>query len=206
MDVRTVFVNAAEDHRLATDFPTPIQTESVWSDGHFFVNERAIEPPAGEGWSQPPPETVPQQEFSLLSDGKRGLAILNRGLPEAAAQKGPTGGATLGNRRSTVTSRSKKRVKTNHESTEVSQLTCHGCADRQCTVGQLSPGQTIQGTRLVLASVACFLVPLILALVGTALCRFSPTAQLLGATAGLTIGMVGWGLVGRLFEIPEEAA
>ena len=97
-------------------------------------------------------------------------------------------------------------MKTNHESTENSHPMCHGCADQRCATGQPASEPTVCGTRLVLASVVCFLVPLVFALVGTVLFRFSPTAQLLGATAGLVIGMFLWGLVARRFEIPEEAA
>ena len=97
-------------------------------------------------------------------------------------------------------------MKTDPQSTKVSHPMCHGCSDHQCAVGQPVQGQAIRGSRLVLASIACFLIPLVLALVGTFVCRFSPTAQLLGATTGLVIGMVFWGLVARLFEMPEGAA
>ena len=63
------------------------------SDGHFHVNERPLARPEGEDWVQPPPATMPQQEFSLLqSPGGGGVALFNRGLPEieAVAREGGT--------------------------------------------------------------------------------------------------------------------
>lgn len=84
IEVETLFENCVKDHRLRVSFPTGIETESVLSDGHFYVNERSIRPPSPEGadWVQPPQATVPQQDFSAVQDGRRGLAILSRGLPE----------------------------------------------------------------------------------------------------------------------------
>jgi alpha-mannosidase len=89
------FENRARDHRLRALFSTPVVTDTVLSDGHFLLSERPIEKPDGAGWVQPPPATYPQQEFSLLSDGDRGLALLNRGLPEIEATRGEDGEATL---------------------------------------------------------------------------------------------------------------
>ena len=95
VDVEVSFDNRARDHRLRALFQTPLVTGTVLSDGHFLINERPIERPDGTGWVQPPPATYPQQEFSLLSDGERGLALLNRGLPEIEAARGEGGEATL---------------------------------------------------------------------------------------------------------------
>jgi len=95
IEVEMDFENRARDHRLRALFPTPLATSTVLSDGHFLINERPIEKPDGAGWVQPPPATYPQQEFSLLSDGERGLALLNRGLPEIEASRGENGEATL---------------------------------------------------------------------------------------------------------------
>lgn len=93
LDLR--FDNRAKDHRLRARFPTPIQTDTIVSDGHFYINHRPIEQPSGDGWVQPPSGTYPQQEFSLVQDGARGLAVLNRGLPEIAALPGDAGCAGL---------------------------------------------------------------------------------------------------------------
>jgi len=97
VDIDVRFVNNVEDHRLRAIFPSGIRTESVISDGHYFSNERPIEKPDGEGWRQPPADTYPQQDFSLMEDGVAGLAVLNQGLPEIEAMKMPdgTGGLAL---------------------------------------------------------------------------------------------------------------
>ena len=95
VEVEMDFENGARDHRLRALFPTPVVTDTVLSDGRFLLNERPLEKPDGTGWVQPPPATYPQQEFSLVSDGERGLAVLNRGLPEIEAARGKDGGARL---------------------------------------------------------------------------------------------------------------
>ena len=95
VEVELLFDNKAKDHRLRAVFPTPIQTDTVVSDGHFYVNHRAIDQEDGEDWLQPPSGTYPQQDFSLLQDGTRGLAIFNRGLPETAPFRTRQGGTGL---------------------------------------------------------------------------------------------------------------
>jgi len=86
-DVTLVFDNRVEDHRLRARFPVPFAAETLVSDGHFLVHERPLRAPSGEGWAQPWPNAYPQQDFSLLQDGRRGLAVLARGLPEVAAER-----------------------------------------------------------------------------------------------------------------------
>jgi alpha-mannosidase len=94
VDVETVFDNRAGDHRLRAVFPTAVTTDRLVSDGHFHVNDRALARPAGEDWVQPPPGTMPQQEFSLLeSPGGGGLALFNLGLPEIEGVIGDDGTA-----------------------------------------------------------------------------------------------------------------
>ena len=44
---------------------------------------------------QRPSGTYPQQDFSLVQDGERGLAVLNRGLPEIAASRNCDGQTKL---------------------------------------------------------------------------------------------------------------
>jgi alpha-mannosidase len=77
--------NRACDHRLRALFPAGVRSRALETDGHFRVGACALDrPPAGD-WSQPPPETHPQQEFALVREAGRGLAVLVRGLPEVAA-------------------------------------------------------------------------------------------------------------------------
>jgi mannosylglycerate hydrolase len=91
LDVRVD--NLADDHRLRVRFPTPLAADTVLSDGHFAPIRRTVERPAGEGWVQPPPATVPQLDWSAVEEGGRGLAVLVRGLPEVEAfrEDGRTG-------------------------------------------------------------------------------------------------------------------
>jgi alpha-mannosidase len=91
VDVEIRFDNRAEDHRLRIEFPTPVATDEIVSDGPFLIHRRPVDPPAGEGWVQPPPGTVPQHDFSVVEGEGGGLAVFNRGLPEAQAVRGPTG-------------------------------------------------------------------------------------------------------------------
>ena len=93
--VETRFDNRVRDHRLRTRFPTGLDVDHFWSDGHFMVNRRPVDPPGGDGWVQPPPGTSPQQGFSLAQDADGGLAVLNRGLPEIEAHRGADGGVEL---------------------------------------------------------------------------------------------------------------
>ncbi len=95
IDVELSFDNRAEDHRLRAVFPTTVKTDLVLSDGQFYINERPMEQPEGADWVQPPSGTYPQQEFTLQHDGSRGLAVLNRGLPEIQAVRDDSAKSSL---------------------------------------------------------------------------------------------------------------
>lgn len=82
VELRVRLMNRVRDHRLRICFPSDIATDHVWVEGHFDVLARAIEPPVGTGWTQPPVPTSHQRGFVDLNDGQAGLALLNRGLPE----------------------------------------------------------------------------------------------------------------------------
>ena len=83
--------NQAEDHRLRLRLRTGCATDHVWADGHYDVLKRAVRPPDGAGWFQAPRATSHQRRFVAVSDGERGLAVLNRGLPEYEAIPGDRG-------------------------------------------------------------------------------------------------------------------
>jgi hypothetical protein len=90
--------NRAEDHRLRVHFPTPIVTDRSWAEGHFDVLERPVALPSGtEDWMEQPIGTHPQLTFVDVSDGQRGVMLLNRGLPEYEVLPGAAeqGGVTL---------------------------------------------------------------------------------------------------------------
>jgi alpha-mannosidase len=69
---------------LRAVFPTGVASDTVISDGHFQLVERPVDRPEGEDWVQPPPETIPQCEFTSVGNG---LAVLARGLPEVEARR-----------------------------------------------------------------------------------------------------------------------
>ena len=79
VEIETQIANCAKDHRLRALFASGADTEIAHADGHFDVVARPIQPPADwHGAST----FAPQQAFVAVEDGERGLAILNRGLPE----------------------------------------------------------------------------------------------------------------------------
>ncbi|HEX6819453.1 MAG TPA: glycoside hydrolase family 38 C-terminal domain-containing protein [Ktedonobacterales bacterium] len=88
-EIRTTVENAARDHRLRVLFPVPFVAETADAEGVFDVTTRPAQrtgPEPGEPawllWMETPVNTHPQKRFVDISDGTRGLAILNRGLPE----------------------------------------------------------------------------------------------------------------------------
>ncbi len=72
--------NRAEDHLLSAVFEVPFSTGIVDVDEGFLVVERRIDPPAAVGWVEQPSGLMHQRRFVDVSDGRRGLAVLNRGL------------------------------------------------------------------------------------------------------------------------------
>jgi len=87
LDFRTIVDNQAKDHRLRVRFPTGIQTDSVHAEGQFHVIQRKIQLPDATGWAEPPVPEHPHQTFVSLTDGQRGFTLINKGLPEYAAEK-----------------------------------------------------------------------------------------------------------------------
>ncbi|MFH1007683.1 MAG: glycoside hydrolase family 38 C-terminal domain-containing protein [Candidatus Latescibacterota bacterium] len=94
VDIRTEIDNKAQDHRFRALFPTSIATNESTSEGQFVVLTRSMDHPSAEGWEEPPLPQEPQQAYTDLTDGRRGLMVVNQGLPEYEPQKGDqvTGG------------------------------------------------------------------------------------------------------------------
>ena len=90
IDVRVEFDNRVKDHRLRVLFGTGIETESSLAGGHFTVERRPVDPLPGEGLIEKV-STHPQKEFVMLNNGKRGLAVISRGLPEYEVIRGKKG-------------------------------------------------------------------------------------------------------------------
>lgn len=84
VDIHTVVDNRARDHRLRVHFPVPLVTSSARYDGHFDVVRRPLGLPTGDtsDWIEQPAAEQPQRHFVEVSDGRLGLLVANRGLPE----------------------------------------------------------------------------------------------------------------------------
>jgi mannosylglycerate hydrolase len=96
VDIHTEVDNRASDHRLRVHFPLPFSAQEADYDGHFEIVRRPLALPAfDDTWVEQPRPEKPQRAFTSLSDGKIGLTIANRGLPEAEALKTPSGPAEI---------------------------------------------------------------------------------------------------------------
>ncbi|MDI3548735.1 MAG: 2-O-(6-phospho-alpha-D-mannosyl)-D-glycerate hydrolase [Halanaerobiales bacterium] len=82
IDFETTFNNKVKDHRLRVEFPTNIDTDVVYAEGHFDVVERPIQVPDSEGWVEKAYKTAHNSGFVSLYDKNSGFSLLNRGLPE----------------------------------------------------------------------------------------------------------------------------
>ncbi|WBL35682.1 hypothetical protein O0235_12995 [Tepidiforma flava] len=83
IEFRVTVDNLAQDHRLRALVPLPFEPERLLTENHFYVAERPLAPPPWNGESaEQPPTTFPQKTFAAVEAGGRGLALLNRGLPE----------------------------------------------------------------------------------------------------------------------------
>ena len=96
IDIETDVDNRARDHRLRVHFPTDVRTEHAHAEQHFGVLRRPAAPPADDGaCAETPIATYPQKSFVDVSDGQRGLAVANRGLPEYEALQEMDGTVTI---------------------------------------------------------------------------------------------------------------
>jgi alpha-mannosidase len=95
VEFETKVANAAKDHRLRVLFPVPFSCDVVAAEGAFEVTRRPVDyrmedkkdadsvtEQSWSDWAETPVNTQPQRRFADLSDGERGLAVLNHGLPE----------------------------------------------------------------------------------------------------------------------------
>ena len=84
LDLEVTFDNHARDHRLRMIFPSDVNTDLSEASAQFDVVSHSIRvvPVSDEAWVEDAPTTFPQQDWVDLSDGQRGLCVINRGLPE----------------------------------------------------------------------------------------------------------------------------
>ena len=98
LDIQTTVNNGtpdsprACDHRLRVHFPLPYNTTEAYYDGHFEIVCRPVGLPVyDDSWVEEPRPEVPQRLFTSTTDGKLGLVLANRGLPEIEVIRTPNG-------------------------------------------------------------------------------------------------------------------
>jgi alpha-mannosidase/mannosylglycerate hydrolase len=86
VEVETVVHNTVRDHRLRVLFPSgAAEAQTYLADTPFDVVERKIALRADNPiYREPEIDAKPQQSFSAVFDGQRGLAVISSGLLEAA--------------------------------------------------------------------------------------------------------------------------
>lgn len=89
VEVASTIHNCAGDHRLQVLFPTGAQSDTYLADTPFDVVTRPIPLRADNHlYRELEVETRPQQSWTAIFDGARGLAIVSTGLLESAVQDG----------------------------------------------------------------------------------------------------------------------
>lgn len=84
VEISTDVDTPVRDHRLRVKFPSGVKADYSDAEGSFDVLHRPVklDRVAAANWVDKEVGIQPQQSFVDLSDGKRGLTILNRGLRE----------------------------------------------------------------------------------------------------------------------------
>ncbi len=83
VDIKTKINNTARDHRFSVLFPTGIKAEYAYAAGHFNVDKRPVVRAIDDkGTYYPEMQTLPQQSFVDVNNGKTGFAVINSGLNE----------------------------------------------------------------------------------------------------------------------------
>lgn len=95
VEIRTEFYNRARDHRLRALFPTGFRAEHSVAETAFGTVERPTKAQDSTGWREEDTATYAQQRFVCLESEYRGLAVLNKGLPEYEATPESEIGLTL---------------------------------------------------------------------------------------------------------------
>lgn len=82
LEIRTELYNHARDHRLRAVFPGGFEVEESVAETAFGTVRRPTRPRESEGWRERDTATYAQRRFVCVENGGRGLAVLNKGLPE----------------------------------------------------------------------------------------------------------------------------
>lgn len=83
VDIRTHFENTCRDHRLRAHFPLGASVRVSSAETQYGVVDRPTTLPRDQrGSAEPAVHEHPQMTFVSVTDGTRGLTVINRGLPE----------------------------------------------------------------------------------------------------------------------------
>jgi alpha-mannosidase len=86
VDCRTTISNTARCHRVRAIFPTNRKTNVWFGDNAFDTVRRNIKLRDTTGWNEREREECPIKDFVAACDSRAGLAVLTKGLYEAAVQ------------------------------------------------------------------------------------------------------------------------
>jgi len=90
LEVETTVENIIRDHRLRVLLPTALAGETYLSNSAFDVVERKVALAAdNDSRDELEVETRPQFTWTAFGDGRCGLAVVSRGLPESAVTDTP---------------------------------------------------------------------------------------------------------------------
>ncbi len=93
--IKTHIDNRAQDHKLTVSFPSKLHVTQAHVDEAFMIAERDLKLPDSTGWVEDPTPLMHQRTFTDLSDGERGFAVINRGLPSVEVSEDGTIALTL---------------------------------------------------------------------------------------------------------------
>ena len=86
LKIRTVLTNESRDHKLCVNFPSGVATDWAYAESAWDVVKRTVKWTVDGDNQEKFLPYQPMQNFLDLSDGKEGLALLNRGLREYEVQ------------------------------------------------------------------------------------------------------------------------
>ena len=95
IDFVATIENQARDHRLRVHFDTPFTVSGAVAETQFGVVERPVAEKSAPGFAEKPQGTKPHQGFVDITDGRAGLGIMSRGLPEYEVVPGKEGGSAV---------------------------------------------------------------------------------------------------------------
>ncbi|MBO4468088.1 MAG: alpha-mannosidase, partial [Clostridia bacterium] len=95
LDVKVEIDNNIADHRLRVLYPTGLDADYSYAAGHFGVDKRPVmsKESGVEYWQDM--QTLPQQTFVDVTDGKNGIAFVNDSLTEYELKKDGRGTLAL---------------------------------------------------------------------------------------------------------------